>query len=359
MTLNFDIFAPRVPALFGVDISGSAVKLVELSAHAKSGFRLERYAIEPLPRDTLVDGKVDKPDLLVEALRKAIKRFGSRSKHVALALPVSFVITKRMIVPGGLRPDELDAQVHEDATQYIPFAIEEVNLDYKVIGQAPNSPEEDEVMFAAARKEMVEDRVAAVEDAGLKARIMDSEQLAVQRALLAALERSGEPMAQRNLMLVDIGANNTAITVFREGQIVFSREQAFGGSLLTQEIMRTYTVHADEAERMKLGREPRPDSYDTDVVQPFMESAAQEISRALQLFTTSTQHTSVEQVFLSGGCAAMPGFADCIHQRIDVPVSVLNPFHGMDIAPSIKAAELANDASALVLACGLGLRRFA
>lgn len=357
--MSLNIFAPRSPALYGLDISGSAVKLVELSAHAKSGFRLERYAIEPLPRDVMVDGRVDKPEELIETIRRASKRFGSRSKSIAMALPASAVITKKMIIPAGLRPDELDTRVNEDAGQYIPFAIDEVNLDYKVMGPAPGSPDEEEVVFAAARKEAVEDRVAAAEQAGLKARVMDSEQHAVQRAMMAALERAGEPLAQRNIMLVDIGANNTAITVLREGQIVFSREQAFGGSLLTQEIVRAYTVHMDEAERMKLGRMPRPDTYDTDVLQPFMESAAQEISRALQLFTTSTSHTSVEQVFLSGGCAALPGFADFIHTRIDVPVQVLNPFHGMSIASSIKPDELANDASALVLACGLGLRRFA
>lgn len=153
--MGFDIsafFNPKARPLLGLDISSSAVKLVELTTNGKDGYRVERYTIEVLPKDAVSDGNIANLDSVVECVKRAWKRLGTLTRNVAMALPGSAVITKKIIVPAGLREDELEAQVEAEANQYIPFAIDEVNLDYQIIGPAPSAPEELEVLIAASKK---------------------------------------------------------------------------------------------------------------------------------------------------------------------------------------------------------------
>jgi type IV pilus assembly protein PilM len=180
--LRLDIFTPKSPPLIGMDISSSAIKMVEIADEGKGKYRIERYAIEPLPKDSVIDGNITNLDAVADCARRAWKRLATRTKHAALALPVAAVITKRIIVPAGLREEELELQVETEANQYIPFALEEVNLDFQVLGPAPSSADEVEVLIAASRKEKVEDRVAVAESAGLKATVMDVESYATLAA---------------------------------------------------------------------------------------------------------------------------------------------------------------------------------
>ena len=181
MQIDLSIFSNKAKPLIGLDISSSAVKLVELSGSAKDGYRVDRYAIEVLPRDAVADGNIVNLELTVEAVKRAWKRLGTSTKNVAMALPQSSVITKKIIVPSGLREEELELQVESEANQYIPFALDEVNLDFQLIGSAPSSPDELELLIAASKKEKVEDRVAVAESAGLKTLVMDVESVVVRR----------------------------------------------------------------------------------------------------------------------------------------------------------------------------------
>ena len=156
--MNLDIFSPKAPPLFGLDISSSSVKMLEIVEAGKGAYRVERYVIEPLPRDATVDGNISNLESVVEAVKRGYKRLGTRSKHVAMAVPTGAVITKKIIVAAGLREEELEQQVESEANQYIPFALEEVNLDFQVVGPSPTNPEEQEVLIAATRKEKVSDR---------------------------------------------------------------------------------------------------------------------------------------------------------------------------------------------------------
>jgi len=173
--MAFDLFKPKAPPLFGLDISSSSVKMVEIVDAGKGAYRIERYAIEPLPRDAIVDGNISNLEAVTESVRRAHKRLATRTKHVAMAVPTGAVITKKIIVAAGMREEELEMQVESEANQYIPFALEEVNLDFQAVGPSPSNPEEEEVLIAATRKEKVEDRVAVAESAGLKASVMDVE----------------------------------------------------------------------------------------------------------------------------------------------------------------------------------------
>jgi type IV pilus assembly protein PilM len=353
----FDTFKTKYPSLIGVDISSTALKLVELAETGKGTYRLERYAIEPLVRDVVADGNIANLDLVSDALKRAHKRLGSRNRNVALALPASMVITKKIIVPAGQKEEDLELLVEAEANQYIPFALEEVNLDFQTLGPAPNNPDESEVLIAASRKEKVEDRVAVAEAAGLKPRVMDVESYAMQQAfelISPTLPASGR---DQNIALVDIGAHVTHFYVLRNGQFLFSRDQAFGGNQLTHDIQRAFNLTPDEAESAKKSQ-GLPENYDQDVLQPFMETLALEVTRALQFFFTSTSYNQVDQIVLAGGCALLPGIDELVAKRAGVTTIIANPFASMATSDRIRPRQLAQDAPLLLIACGLAMRGF-
>jgi type IV pilus assembly protein PilM len=355
--MNLDIFSPKAPPLFGLDISSSSVKMLEIAEAGRGTYRVERYVIEPLPRDATVDGNISNLESVVEAVKRGYKRLGTRSKHVAMAVPTGAVITKKIIVPASLRESELEVQVESEANQYIPFALEEVNLDFQVIGPSPTSPDEQEVMIAATRKEKVEDRVAVAESAGLKATVMDIESFAQQSALGLVVKQLPNAGKDMNVAIVDVGANVMNVSVMRNDQSIYTREQAFGGNQLTQDIVARYGMSAEEAENAKRSG-GLPDDFETEVLRPFMENLSMEVQRALQFFFTSTQYHSVEQILLAGGSAVIPGMDEVVHTRTQVPTMVANPFASMQASPRIQLRKLMVDAPSLIVACGLAMRRF-
>lgn len=357
MQLGLPFLGSQSRSLIGLDISSSAIKMVELSVDGKKGYRVERYAIEMLPRDAVADGNIVNLEATADTVRLAWKRLDSSTRSVAVALPPSHVITKKIIVPAGMREDELEVQVESEASQYIPFALEEVNLDFQVLGVAPSSPDEVEVLIAASRKEKVEDRVAVVEAAGLKTAVMDVESYAV----LSALELIEQQLPSGGkgcvIAVVDIGANTTNLMVLKDGQQLYAREQAFGGNQLTQDIARLFGMAFEEAEAEKR-RNNLPENYETELLHPFVENMALEVSRALQFFFTSTQFSKVDYIVLSGGCAALPGAEGAVATRTQANTRVANPFSGMTFSGKVSTKRLLADASSLVTACGLALRRF-
>ena len=355
--MAFDLFKPKAPPLFGLDISSSSVKMVELMDAGKGATRVERYAIEPLPRDAIVDGNINNLEAVTECVRRAHKRLATRTKHVAMAVPTGAVITKKIVVAAGLREEELEIQVESEANQYIPFALEEVNLDFQAIGPAPSGPDEQEVMIAATRKEKVEDRVAVAESVGLKPLVMDIESFAQQMALELVIAGLPGGSKDKNIAVIDIGAALMNVTVLRNEQSIYTREQAFGGNQLTQDIVSRYGMSPEEAENAKRSG-GLPDDFEAEVLRPFLENLSMEAQRALQFFFTSTPYTSVDHILLTGGCAALPGLEEVMNTRTQVPTSIANPFATMQTSPRIQMKKLMVDAPSLVVACGLAMRRF-
>jgi len=350
-------FQTRAPALVGVDISSTSIKLVELAEAGKGAHRLERYTIEPLPRDAVTDGNIVNLEQVSEALKRGWKRLGSRNRNVALALPAAMVITKKITVPAAQKEEDLELTVEAEANQYIPFALDEVNLDFQIVGPAPNSTDEVEVLIAASRKEKVEDRVAVAEAAGLKPLVMDVESYATQAAfeqIAPTLLANGR---DQNIALVDIGAHATHLYVLRNNQFLFSRDQASGGNQLTHDIQRAFNLSPEEAEAAKRNQ-GLPENYDSDVLQPFMETLALEVTRALQFFFTSTSYNQVDQIILAGGCALLPGLGDLVAKRAGVATTIANPFTAMSASDQVRPRQLAQDAPLLLIACGLALRSF-
>lgn len=344
-------------SVIGVDISSSAVKMVELTASSHQKYCLESYATTALSDDAVVDGNIVKLDQVVEAVARCWRALGAKEKNVALALPTSAVITKKVLMNKNLSPDEMESQVQLEASQYIPFSLDEVNIDFCAVDNVANLQGDIEVVIAASRKEKIEDRVAAVEGAGLKAVIMDIDHYAIEAVLSLAPEQLINGGHHQTMMVVDIGANTMKINVLHDLQSVYMRDQAFGGGKLTQEIQRRFSLSKAEAELAKKNNE-LPENYKNEVLQPFFQTLVLEINRALQLLTNGTQYSHVDQIVLLGGCAAIADIQQIVSEYTQINTVVYNPFVGMELGVRVKPAQLLKDAPSLTVACGLAMRSF-
>ncbi|QHS10780.1 pilus assembly protein PilM [Sinimarinibacterium sp. NLF-5-8] len=343
--------------LIGLDISSSAVKLLELSRKG-AGYHVDAYATEPLPPGAIADRQIQEPKLVGEAVARAVKKAGTRARQVAVAVPGTTAITKIVEMPVHLAEDELEAQLKAEADQYIPYPIDEVSLDFSILGPNPKNSAFNNVLLAACRKEQVERLCAAVEVAGLKPRVVDVDAYALENACQLLQPQMPDAGKGRTIALIDMGASTTAILVLHDNKTVFTRDQAFGGRQLSEDIMRSYGMTHDQAQLAKRSG-ALPEGYATDVLEPFITDMAQQIDRSLQFFFSSaSQFTHVDQLILAGGCAHINGVDGQIQQRLQIPTAIARPLAGMGVASRIKPDLLAQDEATLMIACGLALRAF-
>jgi type IV pilus assembly protein PilM len=348
----------REPApLLGLDISSSSVKLVELGRDQAGKLVLERCAIEALERGWIVDGNIERFEDVAQAVQRLVKNSGTKAKNVAMALAPSAVITKKIMLPAGLTDAELEQQVETEANQYIPFPLEEVSLDFCVLGPSANSPDDVDVLIAASRKEKVQDIQGLAEAAGLKPVILDVESFASRMAIGRLIDSLPAKGVGSIVALFEIGAMTTSMQVLRDGEVIYERDQAFGGAQLTQLISRQYGFTVEEAEAKKRSGE-LPDDYESSVLAPFLEIAVQEIGRALQFFFTSTPHNKVDYLMLAGGSAALPGLTNAVSDHTGFACSLVNPFVGMEMGEGVRLKKMAREAPSYLTSCGLALRRF-
>lgn len=351
-----DLFKQKQPAVLGLDISSTAIKLLELG---KSGDRLrvESYAVEPLPANSVIEKNIADVEAVGEAIKRAVKRSASRTKFAAVAVAGSAVITKIIAMPASLSEDEMEQQIQMEADQYIPYPLEEVNLDFEVIGPSENDPERIDVLLAASRSENVDIRIAAIELAGLKAKIVDVEAYAMENAFSLIIPQLPEQGIDQTIAIVDVGATMTTLNVMHDRKTIYTREQVFGGKQLTEEIQRRYGLSYEEAGMAKR-QGGLPDNYIPEVLEPFKDAMTQQVSRSLQFFYGSSQYNNVDHIVLAGGSAMIPGIDEMIANKLGVHTSVANPFTNMTLASRVKAQSLSNDAPALMIAAGLAMRSF-
>ncbi|MBX3586209.1 MAG: pilus assembly protein PilM [Ramlibacter sp.] len=351
------LFSRQPAPLLGLDISSSSVKLVELGRDKGGNLVLECCAIEPLERGWITDGNVEKFDEVAEAMRRVVKKSGTRTRNVAMALPPSAVITKKIILPGGLTDQELEIQVETEANQYIPFSLDEVSLDFCVVGPSATSAGDVEVLIAASRKEKVQDRQGLAEAAGLKPVIVDVESYSSRLAAGRLIENLPNKGVDTMVALFEVGAFTTSMQVISNDEVLYDRDQAFGGAQLTQLIVRQYGFSAEEAETKKRNGD-LPEDYESGVLKPFVESLAQEVGRALQFFFTSTPHNKVDYILLAGGSAALPGLTDAVTQQTSFACTLADPFEGMQIGANVREKKMRREAPSYLTSCGLAMRRF-
>jgi type IV pilus assembly protein PilM len=349
------LLTPKKPPLVGVDISSTAVKLLQLS-QAGGRYRVEHYAIEPLPPNAVVEKNIVEVEAVGEAIRRALARSGAKVKHASAAVAGSAVITRIVPMAAELSEDDLESQIMVEANQYIPYPIEEVSLDFEVLGPVRDNPEMNNVLLAASRTENVDMRVAALDLGGLTAEIIDVEAFAMENAFTMI---SDQLNVGRDALVavVDIGATMTTLSVLKNQRTIYSREQVFGGKQLTDEIMRRYGLSYEEAGRAKR-KGGLPESYEAEALQPFKESLVQQISRLLQFFYAGSEYSKVDQVVLAGGCASIDGINTMLEEQLGLPCVVANPLARMSLSNRVQAQSLTQDAPALMIAVGLAMRSF-
>ena len=351
------LFSRKSDPLLGLDISSSSVKLVELSRDKAGNLTLERCAIEPLERGWITDGNIEKFDEVADAVRRLVKKSGTKTKNVAMALPPSAVITKKIVLPGGLSDQELELQVEAEANQYIPFPLDEVSLDFCVVGPSANASGDIDVLIAASRREKVQDIQGLAEAAGLKPVVIDVESYASRLATARLIENLPNKGVGAIVALFEIGALTTSMQVIRDDEVLYDRDQAFGGAQLTQLIVRQYGFSLEEAESKKRSGE-LPEDYEASVLRPFVDSMVQEVGRALQFFFTSTPHNKVDYVMLAGGSSALRGLTAAVTQHTTFACSLVDPFEGMEMGDGVRLKTMTREASSYLTSCGLALRRF-
>jgi type IV pilus assembly protein PilM len=352
----FQLFNRTAAPLIGLDISSTSVKLLELG-QSGNRYRVESYAVVPLPQNAVEEKNIADVEAVGAAIKRAVSRAGTRTKNAAVAVAGSAVITKVISMPGNLSDDELADQIQLEADQYIPYPREEVNLDFEVIGASEKQEGTVDVLLAASRSENVDVRVAALELGGLNARIVDVEAFAMEAAFSLLAGQLPDNGVGKTIAVVDVGATMTTLSVSHDFKVIYTREQVFGGKQLTDEIMRRYGLSYEEAGLAKK-QGGLPDNYEPEVLQPFKEAMAQQVSRSLQFFFSSSQHNSVDHIVLAGGCAAIPGVDALIEDKIGITASVANPFADMSLTSRINPEGIRSDASSLMIACGLAMRRF-
>lgn len=349
------LFTPKAPPLVGIDISSTAVKLLQLS-QVGNRYRIENYAVEPLPPNAVVEKNIVEVEAVGEAIRRAVQRSGIKTRFAAAAVAGSAIITKVLPMQADLSEDDLEGQIQAEANQYIPYPLEEVSLDFEILGPVKDNPDMVNIMLAASRTENVEMRSAALSLGGLTAKVIDVEAFAMENAFRLIADQM--PAGRDGLVaIIDIGATMTTLNVLRNQRSIYTREQVFGGKQLTDEVMRRYGLSYEEAGLAKR-QGGLPESYEIEVLEPFKEAMTQQVSRLLQFFFAGSEHNRVDQIVLAGGCASISGVKEMVEEQIGVPTVIASPVSAMTLSPKVQAQALQADAPALMIACGLAMRSF-
>lgn len=342
--------------MLGVDISSTSVKLLELSQN-NDGFRVEGYAVEPLPENAVVEKNINDVEGVGEAIEKVVSKTRTKVKHAAVAVAGSAVITKTIEMSAGLSDEDMETQISVEADQWIPYPLDEVAIDFEQLGPKEGNEEHVDVLLAACRRENVELREDALQIGGLETKIVDVEAFALERAFQLLVPQFDSDEKDMTVAVLDIGHTMTSLSVLTNGKTIYSREQIFGGKQLTEEIMRRYSVTLQEAGLAKK-QGGLPDDYPVEVLEPFKEAVVQQVTRSLQFFFAASQYNDVDYIVLAGGTSSIPGLAELIQNKIGTPTLVANPFANMTLNSKVNAVSLTNDAPALMIACGLALRSF-
>ncbi len=343
-------------SIVGLDVGSSTIKAVELTMKGRSGgFELSHLGVANVPAEAIVQGAFLNASAITEAIREAIDNGKIKTKNVAAAVSGHSVIVKKVSLPAMSR-EELDEQIRWEAEQYIPFDVNEVNLDFQILGGG-NDEGQMEVLLVAAKKDLIDDYVQVIHEAGLVPVAIDVAAFAVENAFEANYAESrGSTVA-----LVNVGAQVVNINIVAGGVPCFTRDITTAGNQYTEEIQKALSISFSEAERIKLGGRK---SGSQDVVPQEVEQAIQsvtetvigEISRSLDFYGATSADSRIEKVYLAGGASKVSGFAKAFHDRTGLAVAVLNPLTRMLPSSRYEPDYLDDLAPALGVGVGLALR---
>jgi len=322
-----------------------------------NAYRVDHYGVEPLPSNAVTEKVISDVEAVGESIRHVMKKSGSKAKKCCLSVAGSAVITKVITMPANLKEEDLEGQIQLEADQYIPYALEEVNLDFDILGPTEDNPETIDVLLAASRSENVDMRVAAAEAAGLTPVVMDVEAYSIETVFPLLTEGIENRGREKTVAILDIGATMTSLNVLDNHKMVYTREQPFGGKQLTEEIMHQYGLTFEEAGLAKK-EGGLPENYVTDLLEPFKNTAAQQANRFLQFYYSASQNVTVDHILLAGGCAVISGLDERIANETGIQTTIANPFSHLSLGSKLDPQALGSDAPSMLIACGLALRAF-
>jgi len=344
--MSLPFFGSKDKTLLGVDIGTSSLKMVELASTSR-GLKLVAAVSADIPPDLMQEGKISDPTALSNVLRKAVASSRSKTKNVAFSVPGSAVITRILDMPTGLNEEEMEVQLLMEAEQYIPYSLDEVAVDFNVLG-AKDDSDQVQVLLAACRKDSIDALVDVAEAAELTPKIVDVGPFCLERAYPLIADQLEED-SDGIIACVDIGAVHMRFNVLERGKTVYSREELFGSGQLTDEIQRRYGLSRQESSEAQSSGGLPPD-YEEEVLSPFRSSLVQQVSRALQFFYSSTTYNHVDCVVLGGGILADESLVQLTEDKIEVPVMAANPFANMDVDNKINSDALRATAPSMLVA---------
>jgi len=347
-------FSRKSAPILGIDISETAVKLLELSQRG-SNYQVESYAVEPIAPNSVTEKTINDIDQVGETIASVVEKSGTKTKNAAVCVAGSSVITKVINMPSGLSDDDMEVQIQIEADQHIPFPLDQVSIDFEVVEEPEEDSENVKVLLAAARSEIVDNCVASLDLGGLKAKVVDIEAFTIENSIEWISKKFPSGVSKDVIAVADIGSRSTTFSVLEDLKVVYSRDEAFGGVQLTEEIQRRYGMSFEEAAIAKKAGS-LPDDYEPEVLEPFKENLISEISRALQFFYSSSETTDIDILVIAGGCASISNLAGLIESKLEIKTIIANPFSEMTISPKVNKKILANDAPSLMIACGLAMR---
>lgn len=349
------LFKSGSKSLLGVDIGSSYIKLLGLSKHS-GNIHVECYSVVHLPEGAVIDNNVQDVPVVAEALEKGLRLANTRLKHAATSVPTSVVIVKQLEFSKSFSEDELEDQIKVEADQFIPYPLDEVAIDFQIQGESKSSPELNEILLVACRQDSIQSREDSVNGAGMICDVIDVDTYAIERVFPVLAEI--HDLLDKTVGLVDIGASSMTLYVLENGEVIYSREQAFGGNDLTHSLTQVSDMSVDEVERAKKANELSDDLVQ-GYINPFKQTTAQQISRSIQFYYSSGTHGEIETLLLMGGIAALPGIDATVSRELGIKTEVADPFSAMTIDSRINRHKFDPEAPSLVLACGLALRSFA
>lgn len=338
--------------LVGIDIGSSSIKLVQMSEH-KGTFHLKNLGVLPLPSEAIVDNSLMDTTSIVETIKDLLKSLGSRATEAVCSISGNSVIIRKISLP-AMTPEELEEQIAWEAEQYIPFDINDVNLDYEILDTDLSASGKMTVLLVASKKEIINEYVSVFGEAGLKLVVVDVDSFAVQNIY----ELNYTPAQGEVVALVNIGASILNLNVVRDGISLFTRDIQMGGNLFTEEIQRQFALSSQDAERIKITGEFQDQSRLLEVISKVSENLSMEIQRSLDFYNSSADDDKISKIYLSGGCSKVSSLTEALTRRLGLPVEVLNPLQKVSYNEKEFDPEYLQEIGPLVVvAAGLAMRR--
>lgn len=351
----FDFFGIDTDPSIGLEISSTAIKMMLLSKNANNQIVLENYVFEALEPGIVVEKNIINRERVIAAIKDAYKKMNVATKKVCISIPSSTSITRNIKMSADLSDKEIGSEIELEAERYIPYPLDEINLDYTIIGPVDDDPDQVDVVLAVSKIDNVDMILDIISEAGLVAGIVDIDSFALQRAFDPMVKKLSTQGKRKIVAIFDIGATVTTLNIFEHNKIIYNREQAFGGQHLVDEVENVYGLTYEEAINA-IKYNDLPEEYYKEILEPFKQTIAQQISRFCQYFFSSGDYNAIDYLFLTGGGSNVSGLDSLVQSKLQIKTLVANPCSEFLLAPHIKNDSFQMDVHRMMICTGLALR---